>query len=1222
MSNYYYSPESSGVKTYWEEDWAARKCKIYFKNALLFQFNLPTNASSIPPGYGCIPNASGLYKDAVAHRGNLQWDAGTKKRYQIRVRSCHDQTYLSGSWSGSGSFLPSGWPLPAGGSGSGGGGGGGGGVGGGTGGGSTVGSGGGDANIACMALRKSLGMTFKKVPIALQQMRATIINNCNDMIQDMKRYAFEEIAEIVQVCTALGIKRAYLRGLTYNVNSEEDIDKYIHRFNLNGALPFQDQSVPSPNGGRFADKAFFFGTRNTIILQAIRIDGEPFLVVDGEDIKTVEDQKLPLTAFIPKYRPEGDSVNPFMPWLPYMTCDLLYNIPNPDECITTIDISSQATNPPDLNMLVPIGDNPAPYTGPNKGFPYSKEVNPEPKPLRLVMDGSPVEGEKVILANRFELSGIVKVSAGEEVVVNIQNKEGGDTGSTIEVLDSPWDLEDGDTIILDPTTVDANTANNNWDFIFENPDGEPSDGGDGIPEPPTGRDPEDGPDIPPEGPRKDPEDDGEPTPPGGPGDVDDDIPKTDYDDEWDGEGGGGGGQDKLEFPIKNENGQATSDRELPKAEEDPTDDDDPGAVVGRRSLPASYAGKAILQRDPITGFESKYLTELNPGDIVELQFEEMIVPGIFYSIGHGFIHYKGTYFQKSYKKNMHIVFGNVQYEVTGQSGGGTLTYKGYTFEYDNVYSVNRLKEQFRPETYGSAKAETFAQLSTKASLYPMMNNVKLGYIVFEPGGSVDISKNRSDGSDPALDYFEKGDLISLGGIEYRFQNIYNGQLRGVYRVDGSDIGGGVENSTLVRAAKVTRAMAQNEYSQAMILPYRSYYEVNQIHSDTSMTFIPNFSMGTNYEGKLYRVGFNIRSTSSSPDLRNSGFSERGYAQFLPDGSATDNSRNFYLPEASTNAAIIYKNNEINSDGGFGGASVQGVVSVDSALRGKFFNHVFHGPNHLKHTKGAVVFPGDYDLRIDEEEKGELYFSNGDDRYIILETMKDNHPISHGFSAGDRLTIQRVKYNPDFFTDEPYGKLIRYTDPKFVSAPMQQADYKDCGMLIEVADIVNPHRFKVLKKGPSCGSNAAKFFHDYDKDADYYLTATNGGILEFWAKYFNAVFMDGTVTADSENEYLTYNPTRTFNLCSKGTNSNKLKYNYKMDAFTASYKLGMTAVNLTMSGNKVFLNPSTSTADGTYIFSIKDSVTAPPRLLDVFPLRVVEFEVVDTNPVNQEVYYLG
>ena len=67
---------------------------------------------------------------------------------------------------------------------------------------------------------------------------------------------------------------------------------------------------------------------------------------------------------------------------------------------------------------------------------------------------------------------------------------------------------------------------------------------------------------------------------------------------------------------------------------------------------------------------------------------------------------------------------------------------------------------------------------------------------------------------------------------------------------------------------------------------------------------------------------------------------------------------------------------------------------------------------------------------------------------------------------------------------------------------------------------------------------------------------------------------------------------------------------------------MTAFNITMSGNKVQLNPSSSTSDGTYIFSIKDSVTAPPKLLDVFPLRVVEFEVVDTNPVNQEVYYLG
>ena len=93
-----------------------------------------------------------------------------------------------------------------------------------------------------MSTRSKLELQIQKAPVAVQSMRKSIIENANFLIEEMREHDFTEVSEIVRACTALGIRRAYLRGLQHPITAEGDINKYIYRFNMLGALPFQNQS--------------------------------------------------------------------------------------------------------------------------------------------------------------------------------------------------------------------------------------------------------------------------------------------------------------------------------------------------------------------------------------------------------------------------------------------------------------------------------------------------------------------------------------------------------------------------------------------------------------------------------------------------------------------------------------------------------------------------------------------------------------------------------------------------------------------------------------------------------------------------------------------------------------------------------------------------------------------------------------------------------------------
>ena len=106
-----------------------------------------------------------------------------------------------------------------------------------------------------------LSVQIAQSPTTIQSLRQNIILNTIRFADELKEKRFHEIGEIVRVCTALGVRRAFLRGLPHNVTSEENIDQFIYRFDLKGALPFVDSTTKEIT----PHKIFFKPTKNIMM---------------------------------------------------------------------------------------------------------------------------------------------------------------------------------------------------------------------------------------------------------------------------------------------------------------------------------------------------------------------------------------------------------------------------------------------------------------------------------------------------------------------------------------------------------------------------------------------------------------------------------------------------------------------------------------------------------------------------------------------------------------------------------------------------------------------------------------------------------------------------------------------------------------------------------------------------------------------------------------------
>jgi hypothetical protein len=938
-----------------------------------------------------------------------------------------------------------------------------------------------------MSTRSKLELQIQKAPVAVQSMRKSIIENANFLIEEMREHDFTEVSEIVRACTALGIRRAYLRGLQHPITAEGDINKYIYRFNMLGALPFQDQAT----NGQFTKNAFQYyedddqKKTKSIMVQAITLDGTPYVHVKGNTV-TFENNDpnkpvLPCTAFIPKYRDGGN--DPDLPWLPYMKCSLLNNIPDSENCVSSTDITTTSIDRPDLNILIPYGTNQYPYMAPNSGVPYLKAINPKPKEFRMVLDGSPIEGEDVSIKNKYLLSGATEVSPGDPGTGTITNPITGDGPSIF--TPGPGD---------NPGPGDGVIINNNTRFTLVTND-------------------------------------------------EDDLLYTDH-------------------------------------------------------FVPDYSGPVLYVRDPIRGNNTKFKEELQENNVIELTFPARLIGGTFYVVGTNTIYYNGLDFINKFHEGIRVNILGDTYTLSNQVvGEASFNTNHFQFDYTASYTISQA-------SFTNEATQLISFTQQPVTIFSKNSSTTQCDIQF------------IDNVQKVRELFEVGDTILINNIPFAFQSIEGRYLRGAFRADGGNVSSQLGSQTLIRNAKNSRSSMTNV--SGSLPEFRIYYKVSSVTSDTEIEITPPHTYNGIFEGHIHRVGIAIESVAQTPQMKNA-FNVEGAAQFRSYNSATssyeEDSPTFYTPMAVNDRVILYDHVRNDFTKSPTNLSAKPVVKVQDGLKSFFSSQVhdyydFEGIlSGLGYSFGELVYSESFDQLdeiLNEQHIGSITFTDGADDYITLETIENDAPISHGFIGGDLLTIRRKRRPAPLPNEDPFGDCVSHRDSNY----LYEFDYDHCGLQVEVQDVVSAHRFTVLKKGVSGLSQMNEFVEEYDRknNPTFYLTATNGNLIEYWAKYFKTVYMDGSVNANSQ-VYSTSTETTTINFSGKGDSSSNYEYNYTENATQLVHKLGSTPIKVSTTSNYLTDIVPDSTEDGTFILSLEKSLTCPPRLLDSYWLRNAEFDEI-------------
>ena len=924
-----------------------------------------------------------------------------------------------------------------------------------------------------------LSIKIAKSPTTIQSLRQNIILNTIQFAKELQKHRFHEIGEIVRVCTALGVRRAFLRGLPHNVTSEENIDQFIYRFDLKGALPFVDSTTKEIIPG----KIFFKPTKNIMLFFCMSNDYKAFLsltnnvanfVIDGSidtnQIQTefVDQQKLPDFVMIPKYAKEStingntysDDENAL-----YDICDILRNrFPSESvNCVTTIKIYEDTVEKPQPNRLVPINVNPFPYLSPNPGLPFGKTVLPEPIRIRMVIDGIPLDNEQLILANRFELSGTVRIQPGENIIVNLTP----DDVNNITNIETDPPIEDPGTIVI-PIGEFPNVPQ--VDGIFE------------------------------------------------------------------------------------------------------------------------YAGPGMFILDPVEGTGTKFEQELFVNDVIELQKDGRMISGKFFTNGGDYVYYAGQEFIQKFNNtngNIRIKLTDILYTLGEHTENQSELGQSFelkdidqTLEYNARYKI--ISKETTSKQNQKLSSKTFSVSFERDVLNPYKGdfvfdktslesqNLKLSDI-FENGEGI-IASSINDG---------EGNVVQNVNFSFGKISDENCKLENcfVYFPENSTYRMTVANTpslTITRGAK--NSLHMSDFAGAFYLPTYTYHRVQSIDSNTKIEITPPAT--DVYEGKVNRIGFCAYSQSSSPSLRKQGLDTNCTVTIQPAGSnfASDQ---FFMPAARTDKVVLYQPNEITAN-----PSAQAAIAK---LGMTTYNHSGFDLELGKELEDTEIHFETFNHTI----LGTLIFKQeGLGDFISIETIDDDQkPISHGFNEDDILKLYKRKHQLTA-EDDPYGELIN-------GNTAIGEGYSSCGVHLQVIEVISPYRFLVDKT-----EHLSAYLETYKEHATEHIRATNGSSREFWSKYFQPVYFDGTVDYSGTRAALS----ETIVLQKKHRDSNTMANYFHTALEIQSVKTGITPVKIISDASGMGGYTITSTANNAdaFIFAVEDELRTPPQLLDMFPLRSAKF----------------
>ena len=955
-----------------------------------------------------------------------------------------------------------------------------------------------------MIRNQTISVKVSRAPATIQSLRKQVIQNAIMFARELKEHKFNELGEIIRVCTALGVERAFLRGLQYAVLNEEQIDRHIYRFDLTGAVPFVDRETGQiPTDG----KIYFTPTNKAMMFFCYTNDSKSFasvtnnvasFVVEGSvntkliNSELVQEQILPDYAMIPKYRSKStingiEFTDDVSITHANSICKILQNHfeSESENCITTIEVADLSVEIPQPNTLISVHKNQFPYLTPGPGFPFDLSVYPEPIRIRRVIDGVPIDNEQLILANRFELTGTVKI----------------DPGIPLNQVDVTDNGDGTSTVVTDPDDL----------------------------------------------------------PPG--------IIKI----------------DDLEIPNK---------RIVPVALE--------------------YHGPALFILDPVEGDGTLFQKELDVGDVIEIKRDETIINGSFLTNGTDYIYYTGKEFIEKVNRssgNINIKLNDFYYTIVKNDSGNQS-------ELDQEYELNHVKKKHKYNAKYKVQVSSSPAISTSKSKFLAEQTLTVDFIrdeldpfkgeiqvtgglpantvlseLFEPFETFKLSKLNiaTDNANPIDNQLA---ITEEANVDMSFGEISDVQKKflNCFRFDISDTTKSyklvtTKGITLTRSQKITGHL--KEFTGATELPNYTYHTVSNISSDTKMDISPDAS--ESFEGKITRIGFCAYSQSASPNLLGEGLEQDIVAQILKNGSQ-DNSPEFHMPQARTDKVVIYKPSDIVKE--TPQTTSENKIDSPHDVIESYGMRVYNAATDFNLTTGRKYEESEIQNDfLNEQIVGTLYVRRTDNQdFITIESLdEDFKPASHGFAEDDMLRIYR-KLN----SSKGYGDMVDGTE--IVSA---NNVYSKCGLMLQVITVKSPYRFEI-----DFDQKLSEWFTaEENKIGTSHLRATNGRELEYWNKYFEPLYLDGTTDYSG-----TTGSEVTLTVPSKFDDENLLP-NYDIDKHNYNVTTGIIPITITSDPNGMggFTIATTNTDADAFIFVPKDQLSFDgPGLMDVFQLRSAKF----------------